>query len=332
MFRPPEGLPHARAHAAPMTVSMTAPDTSFAGRVAAVRRFNRFYTRRLGLLRKGFLASPFSLAQTRVLYEIAHREGPTASGIARALDLDAGYLSRLLADFDERGLISRTASATDARQSHLALTARGRKTFAPLEKRSQGAVAAMLHKLAAADQARVVAAMATIEQALEPPADGAPAFLLREHRAGDMGWVVSRHGSLYAEEHGWDIVFEAFVAELVAAFLKRFDPARERFWIAERDGAPVGSVAVTRAGEEVAKLRLLLVEPKARGLGIGARLVEECIRFARARRYRRLTLWTQSTLLAARAIYGRAGFRRVASEPHTLFGPPLVGETWELDL
>lgn len=314
------------------------PETSvdFAERVAAVRRFNRFYTRRIGLLRKGYLESPFSLAEMRVLYEIAHREASTATEVARELDLDAGYLSRMLRGFEERGLVRRTPSAKDARQSHLALTARGAKTFAPLEQRSQRQVAAMLDKLPASDQARVVAAMTTIEHVLAPPARDKPPYLapylLRPHRPGDMGWVVSRHGSLYADEYGWDIVFEAFVAEIAAEYIKTQDPARERCWIAEIDGEPVGSVFLVRAGDDIAKLRLLIVDPKARGLGIGERLVEECVRFARQAGYRRMTLWTQSILVTARHIYERAGFRMVVSEPHAIFGPPLVGETWERDL
>ena len=310
---------------------MTAADTDFAERIAAVRRFNRFYTRRLGLLRKGYLASPFTLAQTRILYEIAHRDGATATEIARELDLDPGYLSRMLRDFEKRGLLRRTASPADARQSHLALTARGKTTFAPLEQRSQAGVAAMLEPLSVAEQARVVAAMATIENTLAPPARP-HAWLLRPHRPGDMGWVTMSHGRVYAGEYGWDIVFEAFVAELVATFLKNFDPAREHCWIAEIDGEPVGSIFLVRESDEIAKLRLLLVDAKARGLGIGARLVEECIRDARSRRYRKITLWTQSILTAARGIYERAGFRLVASEPHTKFGPQLIGETWELEL
>ncbi len=311
---------------------MTAPDPALADRVAAVRRFNRFYTRRLGLLRKSFLESPFSLAQTRVFYEIAHRDHPTATDVARELDLDAGYLSRMLRDFEERGLLSRTASDADARQSRLALTAKGRKTFAPLERRSQDEVAAMLKPLSAADQARVVAAMATIESALAPMPAGEKAYLLRPHRPGDMGWVTSRHGSLYAEEYGWNSLIEALAAEVVAQFLRTFDPAREGCWIAETGGEPVGSVFLMRDTDEIARLRLLLVDPRARGMGIGARLVEECVRFARQRGYRRITLWTQSILVAARHIYQHAGFRLVASEPHATFGPPLIGESWELVL
>jgi DNA-binding MarR family transcriptional regulator/N-acetylglutamate synthase-like GNAT family acetyltransferase len=315
---------------------MLDPSADLDTRVAAVRRFNRFYTRRIGLLQKGYLKSALSLAEIRVLYEIAHRVCPTASEIGRDLELDAGYLSRMLAGFARRGLIRKTPSAQDARQSHLALTARGSKTFVPLERRSRREIAALLEKLSGADQARTVAAMATIEALLAPAADARtpdlPPYLLRPHRPGDMGWVVSRHGSLYAEEYGWNIVIEAYVAEVVAEFLKTFDPARERCWIAEAGGEPVGSVFLMRESEQVAKLRLLIVEPKARGLGIGARLVAECIRFAGASGYRRITLWTHSILVAARGIYARAGFRLVDSVPHATFGPTLVGETWELEL
>jgi GNAT superfamily N-acetyltransferase len=238
----------------------------------------------------------------------------------------------MLRDFEERGLLSRTASPADARQSHLALTALGRKTFAPLERRSQDEVAAMLAPLSAADQARLIGAMATIEQTLAPARPGETAYLLRPHRPGDMGWVASRHGSLYAEDYGWDFRIEALAAEVVAAFLKTFDPAREACWIAEVGGEPAGSIFLMRDTDEVAKLRLLLVDPRARGLGIGARLVEECVRFARQRGYRRISLWTQSILIGARHIYERAGFRLVASEPHAMFGPQLTGETWELVL
>jgi DNA-binding MarR family transcriptional regulator/GNAT superfamily N-acetyltransferase len=317
--------------AATMSPDKTPDAPAFADRVAAVRRFNRFYTRRLGLLRRNYLG-PFSLAEMRVLYEVAHRERPIASEIAHELDIDAGYLSRMLTTFEARGLLRRTTSATDARRSHLALTDHGKTVFEPLEQRGRQEVAAMLEEHSASDQARIVAAMATIESLLAGPTRQTQPYVLRPHRPGDMGWVVSAHGRVYAEEYGWDIVFEAFVAELVAAFLKNFDAARERGWIAEVDGAPAGSIFLMRHTADVAKLRLLIVEPRARGLGIGEALVAECIRFAREAGYRKITLWTQSILVAARRIYERAGFRLIASEPHASFGPSLTGETWELDL
>lgn len=308
------------------------PATDLDQRVAAVRRFNRFYTRRIGLLQRGYLKSALSLAEIRVLYEIAHREQPTASEIGRDLDLDAGYLSRMLAGFATRGLIRKTPSQEDARQSHLALTAQGETTYQPLERRSHQEIAQMLGKLGADDQRRIVAAMETIETLLTPTEARTPAWTLRPHRPGDIGWVVSRHGSLYAQDYGWDGVFEAFVADIVSAFLKTYDPRGESCWIAEMDGEPVGSVFLVRQSDEVAKLRLLVVDPKARGHGIGGRLVADCIAFARAAGYRRITLWTQSILTQARHIYEKAGFRLVASAPHTSFGPDLIGETWELAL
>ena len=308
------------------------PATDLDQRVAAVRRFNRFYTRRLGLLQRGYLKSALSLAEIRVLYEIAHRDRPTAAEIGRDLDLDAGYLSRMLAGFASRGLIRKTPSPEDARQSHLALTAQGEKTYAPLERRSDEEIAAMLGRLGADDQRRIVAAMETIETLLTPTEATTPAWTLRPPRAGDIGWVVARHGSLYAQDYGWGGMFEALVADIASAFLKNFDPRGERCWIAEMDGAPVGSVFLVRQSDEVAKLRLLVVDPKARGHGIGGRLVAECVSFARAAGYRRITLWTQSNLTQARHIYEKAGFRLVESAPHTSFGPALIGETWELTL
>lgn len=307
-------------------------DPSFDDRVATVRRFNRFYTRQIGLLEEGLLKTPFSLTEARVLYELAHRDGPTATELGRDLGLDAGYLSRILRGFADRGLIVRTPSQDDGRQSLIALTPDGRAAFAPLDARSRAEIGAMLTKLAPAAQRRLVAAMRTIEDLTgERPADRPP-YVLRPHRPGDMGWITMAHGRLYAEEYGWDTTFEALVAEIVAQFIKTFDPAREHCWIAEIDGDPVGSVFVVRKTDEIAKLRLLLIDPKARGLGIGVRLVDECLRFARERGYRSMTLWTQSILTAARGIYRRAGFRLVAEEPHDSFGARLVGETWEREL
>jgi DNA-binding MarR family transcriptional regulator/GNAT superfamily N-acetyltransferase len=299
-------------------------------RVAAIRRFNRFYTSRIGVLH--YLGSDFSLAEVRVLYELAHRAAPpTAAQLGKDLNLDAGYLSRLINAFERRGLIARTRSASDGRRSHLALTAAGRAAFAPLGARSHDEMAALLAPLSDTDQRRVIDAMETIEAVLGG-GDGPPPFTLRPHRPGDMGWVVQRHGALYAQEYGWDERFEALVASIVAKFIERFEPARERCWIAEKDGEPVGSVFLVKRSKSVAQLRLLIVEPKARGLGIGARLVAECEAFARASGYRTITLWTNSVLTSARRIYEAAGYRLVDSEPHESFGHKLVGENWEKTL
>jgi len=302
-------------------------------RVEAARRFNRFYTRQIGLLRRGAYDSPFSLTEVRVLYELAHREQPTATELGRDLGLDAGYLSRMLRGFEKRALVTRTRSAADGRQSHLSLTALGRKVFAPLEARSHDEVAALLSGLAPAAQARVVGAMQTIEGLLsrDRPPPATP-YLLRSPQPGDLGWVVHRHGAVYAQEYGYDAQFEALVAEIVARFVQRFDPERERCWIAERDGAAVGSVFLVARSGTVAQLRLLLVEPQARGSGLGSRLVDECVRFARQAGYRKLVLWTQSELSAARRLYQAAGFRIVGKERNHSFGKALVSETWALDL
>lgn len=311
---------------------MRHPAADLDARADAVRRFNRFYTGRLGLLKKGYLNSALSLAEIRILYEIAHRDRATASDIGRDLELDAGYLSRMLAGFARRGLIRKVRSDQDARRSHLALTPRGQTTFAPLERRSHRDIAAMLDKLSAADQARVVAAMETIETLLAQAGPQPAPILLRPPGPGDIGWVISRHGRLYAEEYGWDSRFEALVADIAGAFLKNFDPARERCFIADMDGRPVGSAFLVRESDEVARLRLLIVDPVARGRGLGTRLTEECIGFARAAGYARITLWTHSILTAARHIYGRAGFTLVAQGSHASFGKDLVDETWELAL
>jgi len=308
------------------------PDPVFEQRVNAVRHFSRFYTRKIGLLQAGLLDSPFSLTQARVLYELAHHPESTATDIATALDLDHGYLSRILRGFDEEGLIDRRRAKEDGRQVVLSLTTKGHKAFAALDHRSQHDIGALLHRLPESDQARVVAAMSTIEHLLGEEMPGVPLYILRPHRPGDMGWVIGHQAKLYASEYGWDLTYEALVAEIAAQFIRNFDPAREYCWIAELDGEPVGSVFVVKQSEEVAKLRLLAVDAKARGLGIGRRLVDECVTFARARGYRRITLWTQSVLTSARRIYEAVGFRRVGKEPHESFGASLVGETWQLDL
>jgi DNA-binding MarR family transcriptional regulator/GNAT superfamily N-acetyltransferase len=302
------------------------------GRTGAVRRFNRFYTRQIGLLAKGYLDSPFTLAEVRVLYELAHRDAPTAAEIAKALGLDAGYLSRMLLSFRKRGYLARRASQKDARQNHLLLTRKGRTAFSRLEAKSEAAVGAMIKRLSRGEQGQLAAAMGTIESLLGERTEPKTPYLLRTHQPGDMGWVTHRHGVLYGQEYGWDERFEALVARIVAEFIEKFDAKRERCWIAERDGAMVGSVFLVRKSDRVAKLRLLLVEPSARGLGIGARLVDECVRFARQAGYRKITLWTQSILDAARGIYRKSGFRVVKRERHRSFGYKLVGETWELTL
>jgi DNA-binding MarR family transcriptional regulator/GNAT superfamily N-acetyltransferase len=304
---------------------------------AAVRRFNRFYTRQIGVLRKTFLDSSYSLGEARVLYEIASGGAPTASAISRALDLDAGYLSRVLRSFEKRGLIQRRVSASDARQSHLALSARGRKSFAPLERRSQRDTEAMLGRLAPAQQTRLIAAMNTIETLLGGEAEafvpvGARRYRLRAPVPGDFGWIVRRNAELYAQEYGWKSPFEGVCAQIVADFVNDYDPKRERCWIAEMDGENVGTVMLVKDEPGVARLRLLLVDPKARGLGLGARLVDECVRFARRAGYRKITLWTHSVLTAARHIYEQAGFKLMRSEPHKSWGRPVVSEYWDLEL
>lgn len=312
-------------------------DAGRAQRIAAVRRFNRFYTQRIGVLREHLLDSPFPLTGVRVLYELAHwpqrGDAATAAVLAANLALDEGYLSRILRAFEQRGLIRKERSPADGRRKALALTGRGRSEFARLDSRSQREVGDLLVHLPATEQARLVGAMQTIGELLgAAPGDAAPGYVLRQPRPGDMGWVIHRHGALYAQEYGYDAHFEALVADIAARFVQQLDSARECCWIAERRGEIVGSVFLVRKSLAVAKLRLLLVEPRARGLGIGRRLVEECICFARAAGYRKLILWTQSELDAARRLYTRAGFRRVGEERHKSFGKQLVAETWELAL
>jgi len=328
--------------------------SGLAEHVDAVRRFNRFYTRLIGVLQEKFLHSAFSLTEGRVLYEIGYYGDtgkprdtePTAVDLVKALDIDGGYLSRILLRFAKRRLITRTTSDADARQAHLALTARGRTALVPLQQQARDEVAIMLRPLSPTERRRVVDAMRLIHTSLGKPRDAAVAdaaavpehegdgepYALREHRAGDMGWIVSRQGALYADEYGWTAEYEALAAEIVAQVLKNFDPTRERCWIAERNGARVGAVMIVKHSDTVAQLRLLHVERAARGLGIGKRLVDECIRFSRAAGYGKITLWTQANLLAARHLYRTAGFTCVAQEPHHRFGKDLVAETWELAL
>jgi len=308
------------------------PDPGFEQNIGAVRHFSRFYTREIGLLHQGFLNSPFSLTQARVLYELSRHKERTASELASALGLDHGYLSRVLRGFADDGLIDRERSKEDGRQVVLSLTVKGRKAFAPIDARSQSDAGALLGKLSAEDQLRVVNAMGTIEGLVGHKNTQTPSYLLRSHRAGDMGWVVARHGILYGAEYGWDSGIEALTAEIVAAFLKNFDPAREHCWIAEIDGEPVGSVFLVKEKDNIARLRLLIVDPQARGLGIGKRLVDECIRFAREAGYKKITLWTHGVLKAARAIYQQAGFQLVEEWVHDDFGKREPAETWELKL
>ena len=302
-----------------------------ARQIEEVRAFNRDYTRRIGVLRQGLLDSPYSLTQARVMYEIAHRPGVMAASLADELGLDPGYLSRILKGFEARRLLTRAASGADARRRHLRLTAAGQRVFAPLERRARREVRALLEELDPPRRHALLGAMSAIRHAFEPAA--APQQVsLRSHRPGDMGWVIERHGALYCEEYGWNEQFEALVAGIAADFVKNLDPARERCWIAERCGRRVGCIFLVAGDAGTAKLRLLLVEPEARGLGLGARLVGECVSFARAAGFRRILLWTQANLSAARTLYQRAGFTQVGREPHHSFGHDLVGETWELSL
>ena len=306
-------------------------------RIAAVRRFNRFYTRQIGVLRKTYLGSPYSLAEMRVLFEIAQAGkfgARTATDIGRTLDLDAGYLSRVLRNFEKAGLISRKPPPEDARQSHLALTAKGANTFAPYEKRSQDDVAEMLGTLQPSDQARLIEAMTTIENLLGAGAERpAPSVTLRQPRHGDFGWIVSRHAELYAQEYGWGDPFEGLCAQIVADFVNNYDAARERCWIADMDGENVGCVMLVKDKEPgVARIRLLIVDPKARGLGLGARLTDECVTFAREAGYTKITLWTHSILTAARHCYEKAGFTLTSSEPRHTWGKDVVAEFWDMML
>ena len=311
-------------------------------RVEQVRAFNRFYTRRIGVLHEGLLHTSFTLTESRLLWELAHCETTTATELAGALDLDAGYLSRLLGSFKERGLVKSTRSKDDARHLHLSLTPAGRRAFAPLDTRSRREVAALLDTLTEPQQQQLLQSLGLVTRLLDDTPERATRspYLLRAHRPGDIGWVIARHGALYAQEYRWDMHFESLVARIAADFIDRFDAQREACWIAERDGANVGCVLLVQSRDDateqplagVAQLRLLLVEPSARGLGIGERLVAECTRFAQHAGYERIRLWTNSVLTAARRIYQKAGYQLIASEPHHSFGHDMVGETWELRL
>jgi DNA-binding MarR family transcriptional regulator/GNAT superfamily N-acetyltransferase len=301
-----------------------------------VRAFNRDYTRRIGVLRDGLLDSPYSLTEVRVMYELAHRRGVAAAELAADLDLDRGYLSRLLKRFERAGLLQRAASASDARRWHLALTAQGRKAFAPLERRSQRQMGQMLSALDPKRRQAVLDAMRSIQTSFAAPSSPQQRQQLpirfRSHRTGDMGWVVARHGELYSAQFGWDEQFEGLVARIAAEFLQKLDPSRERCWIAERAGQRLGCVFIVAAGRHTARLRLLLVEPEARGAGLGRDLITLCIAFARAAGYRRVKLWTQHSLSAARHLYIQAGFVKTSEQSHRSFGHDPVGETWELAL
>lgn len=311
---------------------MPVTETSLQSRIDAVRRFNRFYTRQIGVLREGLLGSSFSLTEARVIYELARCENTTATGLNETLGLDAAFLSRILHRFEKQGLIGKRPSTDDARKNILWLEKEGQAAFSALDSRSCAEIEAGLNKLPITEQNRLVGAMATVENILAPPPKNNSPYLLRSHQPGDMGWVTWRHGVLYAEEYGWDEQFEALVASITAQFIQCCDAKREHCWIAERHGENVGSVFLVKQSETTAKLRLLLVEPNARGLGIGHHLVDECIRFARRTGYRKITLWTNSVLLTARHIYTAAGFSKIHEAPHHSFGHDLVGETWELTL
>jgi DNA-binding MarR family transcriptional regulator/N-acetylglutamate synthase-like GNAT family acetyltransferase len=297
-----------------------------------MRRFSRFYTRRIGVLHEGYNGSEFSLTEARIIYELAHLEVATASDLVKSLELNPGYLSRILKTFEERGLIRRDAAPNDARQQLISLTETGQQKFAALNARSRNDMLRTLGDLTSRQQERLIAAMNEIEALLSAEPEQGASYILRPHQPGDLGWAVQQHGLLYTEQYGWDETFEALAAEVAAKFIRDFDPKRERAWIAEKNGENVGCVFLVRQSDEVAKLRMLLVHPKARGLGIGKRLVEECIRFARAKGYKKITLWTNDVLTTARHIYQQTGFKLVAEEKHKSFGHHLVGETWELGL
>jgi len=301
-------------------------------RIGSIRHFNRFFTRKIGVLREGLLHSPYPLTEARILFELAHREHVTASDLCRELGLDAGYLSRILGRLEQQGLIEKVRSDSDGRQRLLRLTSEGKAAANLLDQRSRDEVSEMLNDLSEEDQQHLLKAMQTIESVFTKGLKFSEPFFLRQHEPGDMGWVTHRHGILYAQQYGWDQHFEALVAQIVSDFINNYNLARERCWIAEMDGEIVGSVFVVQSSEAVAKLRLLLVEPKARGLGLGTRLVEECIRFARRSGYQKLMLWTNSVLVEARHIYQKTGFTLVDQEPHHSFGHDLIGETWELNL
>lgn len=301
--------------------------------VNQVRKFNRFFTRKIGALRKGLLHSSYSLTEARILFEIANGDNLTASKLSRELGLDAGYLSRILTRFGDQGLVEKVRSEHDGRQFIIRLTQEGINLFSLLNQRSRDEIADMLNGLSEEDQQKLIKAMSNIQSILDKKSfKFSEAFFLRQQQPGDMGWVIHRHGVLYAQEYGWNEEFEALVAQIVAEFINNYNPEREQCIIAEMNGENIGSAFIVQSSETVAKLRLLLVEPKARGLGLGSRLVHECIAFAKRSGYQKLILWTNSLLEEARHIYMKAGFKLVDQEAHHSFGKDLVGETWELIL
>lgn len=306
--------------------------TSLENKIAAVRHFNRFITRQIGVLREGLLHSPYSLTEVRIMFELANRDNMTASDLTRELGIDAGYLSRILTNLDQQGLIDKVRSETDGRQRILRLTPEGKIAFERLDNRSREEVAEMLSDLSEEDQQCLLNAMQNIESVLTKRFKFSEPFFFRAHEPGDMGWIVHKHGVLYSQEYGWDERFEALVSQIAADFINNYNPQKQRCWIAEMNGENVGSVMIVQESETVAKLRLLLVDPKARGLGLGTRLVEEAIRFARRTGYKKIVLWTNSVLKEARHIYQKSGFKLVAEEKHHSYGQELVGETWELTL
>lgn len=297
-----------------------------------IRSFNRMYTIRIGLLNKGLLRTRFSLSQARVIFELAQQEKTNSSEIAQKLGMDPGYLSRILSAFEKEGLISKEKSSMDSRQWVIGLTTKGENEFQNLNSRSNDEIREMIEHLSSEDQHRLVNAMHTIDKMLHPESNRPPFLLIRQHRAGDIGWIAHQHGVIYSEEYGWDETFEALTAEILAKFIQDYDPKRERIWIAEQNGEKVGSVMIVDEGAQVAKLRLFLVEPKARGQGIGKKLIEECIDFSRRNGYKIIKLWTQSNLFAARHLYSKYGFELMEEEPCIMFGHELVSEIWELKL
>ncbi len=310
------------------------PDIELDARISAVRKFNRFYSRQIDVLQDGLLRSDLSLAEVRVLCELAHDDEATATSITRSLGLDAGYLSRMLRSFEERGLVQRRRSDADARRTLLSLTRKGRSAFAKLDTLAHDEIVTLLAAHSATSQRALIGAMHSIEHILGDvaPEPSPKSVQLRQPAAGDLGWVIERHGELYAEEYGWGDHFEALVVQIVAQFTQAHDPARERFWIAVADGERVGCVLLVRESDSIARLRLLLVEPSARRLGVGRKLVSACLDFARAAGYSKVTLWTNAILHAARAIYIANGFRLVREEMHTHFGSEQLGQDWELEL
>lgn len=307
-------------------------ETQLCEKIDCMRRFNRFYTKKIGLLNQGMLKTRFSLTQARVLFELAQREKTISSELIIELGIDPGYLSRILSAFEKADLVHKVKSKQDSRQRLLSLTAKGRKAFSELNSRATDEIKTLLQNLSDEHQHRLINAIHAIEQIIGDADPSSSPYLLRQHKPGDIGWMIYRHGVLYAEEYAWDETFEALVADILARFIHEHDPERERLWIAERDGEPIGSVMVVDAGEQVAQLRLLLVEPKARGKGVGKRLIDECIDFSKRKKYKKIKLWTQSILLEARHLYSKAGFTLLNEEPHRAFGHDLVAEFWERPL